>query len=85
MIWIATIVIVITLVIALIATIYILRNEENKANKYADHDNLAEIELKRSHEYETKSLTKNVKNLLWIYAIVIVLSFVALAIYIYQL
>ncbi|WP_085993171.1 hypothetical protein [Oceanobacillus senegalensis] len=80
MIWTGTIIISITLIIALIATINILKREENKANERGGD---AAEELKRSHEYETKSLSSNIKNLLWIYAVVIILSIIALAFYIF--
>ncbi|WP_241558956.1 hypothetical protein [Oceanobacillus halophilus] len=80
MIWVISIIITIALIGALIISIYTLKKEEQKAKASTVED-----ELKRSHEYETKSLTSNIRNLLWIYAIVIILSFVVLAIYIFLL
>ncbi|QGS68394.1 hypothetical protein CV093_06995 [Oceanobacillus sp. 143] len=49
---------VVILVIALIATLLILKKEENKLKQYEMEGDTIENELKRSHEYETKSLKK---------------------------
>lgn len=80
-----SIITIITVIIALIATMYIFKQEENKAKKYETEGQTAENELKRSHEYETKSISYNLKNLSWIYVLMIVLSFIGLGIYMYNL
>ena len=83
-IWIIVLLVVI-LVIALIATLVILKKEENKLKQYEDEGDTVENELKRSHEYETKSLKRNIPSLLWVYAITIIVSIIVLAVYIYNL
>lgn len=75
--------IAVIVVVAVIATFIILKQEENKMKQYEEEGETVEEELKRSHEYESRSLSKNVKNLSWIYVIVTIVSFIALAIYIY--
>ncbi|WP_246001218.1 hypothetical protein [Oceanobacillus piezotolerans] len=75
--------IAIILVVAVVATFIILKQEETKMKTYEEEGETVKDELKRSHEYESSSLSKNVKNLSWIYAIVTIMSFVVLAIYIY--
>ncbi|WP_068677657.1 hypothetical protein [Oceanobacillus sp. Castelsardo] len=80
-----SIITIITVIIALIATMYIFKQEENKAKKYEAEGQTADNELERSHEYETKSVSYNLKNLSWIYVLMIVLSFIGLGIYIYNL
>lgn len=72
-------------IVALIATMFAFKQDEKKALQYEEEGNTIEHELKRSHEYETKSISRNVKNLTWIYVIVIVLSCIGLAIYMYSL
>ncbi|AXI11116.1 hypothetical protein CUC15_06650 [Oceanobacillus zhaokaii] len=84
--WIGIIILlVVILVIALIATLLILKKEENKLKQYEMEGDTIENELKRSHEYETKSLKKNLPNLAWVYIITIIVSIVILAVYIYNL
>lgn len=84
MVMVLSIITVITVIIALIATMYIFKQEENKAKRYEAEGQTAANELKRSHEYETKSVSYNIKNLSWIYVLMILLSFIGLAIYMYN-
>jgi len=81
-IWLSVIMAIVTL-IALIWTLYIFKQEENKMKKYEADGDTAENEITRSLEYETRSLKKNLPLQIWIYTIAIVLSLVVFAIYIY--
>ncbi len=60
---------------------YVFKQEEKKLKQY-EHEDTVENELKRSHEYETQSLSSNVPRLLWIYSITIVLSLIVFLIYV---
>lgn len=84
MLW-GIIITIVACIVALIATMYTFKQDERKAEQYEKEGNTIEQELKRSHEYESKSISTNVKNLTWIYIIVIVLSCIGLAIYMYNL
>jgi len=81
-IWLSIIMAIVTL-IALIWTLYIFKQEENKMKKYESDGDTVENEVNRSLEYETRSLKKNLPLQIWIYTITIVLSLVVFAIYIY--
>jgi len=81
-IWLSIIMAIVTL-IALIWTLYIFKQEENKMKKYEADGDTVENEVNRSLEYESRSLKKNVPLQIWIYTITIVLSLVVFAIYIY--
>lgn len=73
----------IVIIIAFIWTYKIFKDEERKLRQYEEIGATAEEELKRSHEYEKKSLLRNMKNLTWIYVITITLSLIIFAFYIY--
>src|SRR5690625_3252384 len=81
-IWLSIIMAIVTL-IALIWTLYIFKQEENKMKKYEADGDTVENERNRSLEYESRSLKKNVPLQIWIYTITIVVSLVVFAIYIY--
>ncbi|RDW18093.1 hypothetical protein CWR48_10880 [Oceanobacillus arenosus] len=83
-IWIIVLLVAI-LVIALIATLLILKKEENKLKQYEAEGDTVENELQRSHEYESQSLKRNIPSLLWVYGITIMVSIIVLAVYIYNL
>ncbi|MGP4071743.1 hypothetical protein ACTWQB_04225 [Piscibacillus sp. B03] len=70
-------------VLTLVGTLLIGKSENDKMKKYEQEGNTAKDELKRSWEYETSSLKKNIPSLLIIYTVVIVASFIALAFYIF--
>jgi len=81
-IWLSIIMAIVTL-IALIWTLYIFKQEENKMKKYETDGDTVKNEVNRSLEYETRSLKKNLPLQIWIYTITIVLSLVVFAIYLY--
>ncbi|MFD2639200.1 hypothetical protein [Piscibacillus salipiscarius] len=70
-------------VVTLIGTFLIGKNETNKVKKYEQEGHSPKDELKRSWEYETSSLQKNIPSLLIIYGVVVIASIIALAIYIF--
>lgn len=80
--WLISVVVIITL-IALIWTLYIFKQEENKMKKYEVDGDTVENEINRSIAYESRSLKKNVPLQIWIYTITIVVSLIVFAIYIY--
>ncbi|GFZ92170.1 hypothetical protein GCM10010978_33050 [Compostibacillus humi] len=69
------------LFVAAILTLMIFKEEERKMKKYEEEGDTAEGELERSIKYEKTSLTLNIRNLTWIYVIVIIGSIVALGVY----
>ncbi len=69
--------------IAVVLTLYGMKQEEDKQKKYEKAGEEAVSELARSLEYETKSLKSNLPSLIWIYVITIGLSMLALAFYIF--
>jgi hypothetical protein len=83
MLWLIIFVIIVS-VIGLVATLIVLKQEGAKMKKYEEEGDTAENELQRSLDYETKSLSSNVKNLSWIYVVVLLLSFIAFAVYMFM-
>jgi hypothetical protein len=83
MLWLIIFVIIVS-VIGLVATLIVLKQEGAKMKKYEEEGDTAENELQRSLEYETKSLSSNVKNLSWIYVVVLLLSFIAFGVYMFM-
>jgi nitrate reductase gamma subunit len=83
-IWLIIAIIAILCVIGLIATLMVMKQEESKMKHYEEEGNTAENELKRSLEYESKSISSNVRSLSWIYIVAISLSFIAFALYMYM-
>lgn len=71
----------ILVIIALIWTLFIFKQEENQMKKYEEEGDTAEDELRRSEEYEKRSLSSDVPLQLIIYGVSTVLFFVALLIY----
>lgn len=71
---------VLLFVIATVWTLVIFKQEENKIKKYEEEDTV-ENEIKRSLEYERKSLKSNVPILTWIYTITIILSLIIFGFY----
>ena len=82
--WIVIAFIAVLCVIGLIATLMVIKQEESKMKQYEEEGDTAESQLKRSLEYESKSISSNVKSLSWIYAVAIVLSFIAFGLYMYM-
>ncbi|WP_026907349.1 hypothetical protein [Paucisalibacillus globulus] len=83
-IWLIIAIIAILCVIGLIATLLVIKQEESKMKQYEEDGDTAQNELKRSLEYESQSISSNVKSLSWIYIIAISLSFIAFALYLYM-
>lgn len=75
------IVFVVLFIAALGGTIFAFKQEEKKMKKYEEEGQTIEDELKRSIEYETKSLKSNVPNLTWIYSITFLLGIVTFIVY----
>lgn len=69
--------------IAVVLTLYGMKQEEDKQRKYEEAGEGAASEFARSLEYETKSLKSNLPSLILIYVITISLSILALAFYIF--
>ncbi|WP_042150096.1 hypothetical protein [Paucisalibacillus sp. EB02] len=82
-IWIVIVIIAVLCIIGLIATLMVIKQEENRMKQYEEEGDTAENALKRSLEYESKSISSNVKSLSWIYIVAIVLSLIAFALYMY--
>jgi type IV secretory pathway component VirB8 len=81
--WLVIAMIAVLCIFGLIATIMVIKQEESRMKQYEEDGDTAENELKRSLEYETKSISSNVKSLSWIYIVAIALSFIAFALYMY--
>lgn len=77
------IILIVVIIISLIWTLRIFKQEENKLKQYEEMGDTPESEMKRSEEYEQKSLKKHMPRLLWTYAIAIALSLIIFAIYLY--
>lgn len=72
---------IILFIIAMGATIFALKQEERKMRTYEEEGQTAQDELKRSIEYESKSLKTNVPILTWIYSITILLVLIVFTVY----
>ena len=68
-------------VIAIIWTLIIFKQEENKMKKYEEEGDTLEDQLRRSEEYEKRSLRSDVPLQIIIYSVFTVLFFVAFLIY----
>lgn len=71
----------ILVVIALIWTLVIFKQEENKMRKYEQEGDTLEDQLKRSEEYEASSLKDGVRLQIIIYSVFTLLFFIAFFIY----
>lgn len=76
--------IIIFTIIAFVGTLVVMKNENDKVKEYEEKGETAKEELKRSHEYESKSLQSNIPILTAIYVVVIVGSLIALFFYIFS-
>ena len=74
---------IVLFIVAMVGTFYAFRQEENKMKKYGEEGQTFKDELRRSEEYEKRSLKSEVPSLLWIYVITIFLSLLAFAIYLF--
>ncbi|GGB48838.1 hypothetical protein GCM10011409_28010 [Lentibacillus populi] len=68
---------------ALIGTMFVFKQEENKMKKYEEVGDSIEDQLRRSHEYETSSLKSNIPLLITIYAVTITVSLLVFVIYLF--
>jgi heme/copper-type cytochrome/quinol oxidase subunit 2 len=75
---------IVLFVVALVATFAILKKEENKQKMYEEQGDTLEEEMKRSAEYENRSLKSDVPLQIWIYVITILLSLLVFAVYLYK-
>lgn len=71
----------ILVIIALIWTLFIFKQEEDKMKKYEEDGDTAEDQLKRSEEYEKRSLSSGIPLQIIIYSVFTLVFFVALLIY----
>lgn len=73
------------IVILFILTTYItyrlFKNEEKRLEELELTEDSPQNEIERSLEYETTSISKNVKRLSWIYAVAILASIIIFFIY----
>lgn len=85
-IWTSNIMWIILIVLGII-TVYItyriFNKEEKRQERLDDEDDSAKNEMERSLEYETTSITMNLKRLVWIYAITLPLSLIIFFIFYY--
>lgn len=72
---------IVLFVITLGITFYAFRLEEKKMEQYEREGDTAEDELKRSHEYETRSLRTSMKVQIWYYFIAVAVFIIGLVIY----
>ncbi|RCW77172.1 hypothetical protein [Saliterribacillus persicus] len=70
-------------IVGLVATLLIGRQETKRIKQYEEEGDTAIDELKRSREYEKKSLKSNLPILSAIYIVFILGSIIALVIYIF--
>src|SRR5690625_184573 len=68
-------------VVALVWTLFIFKQEENKMKKYEEEGDTLEDQLKRSEEYEKRSLSSDVTLQIVIYSVFKVVFFFCLFIY----
>ncbi|WP_430786337.1 hypothetical protein VBD025_13535 [Virgibacillus flavescens] len=73
---------IILFIVTLFGTIFAFKQEEKKMKKYEAEGDTPSDEMRRSLEYETKSLKSNVPILSAIYIVTILLSIIAFIVYI---
>lgn len=64
-------------------TLFAFLQEDKKIKKYEEEGDTIADEIKRSREYESKSLHYHLPVQIWIYVITIIGSIIAFAIYLY--
>lgn len=64
-------------IITMFLTFYAFRQEEMKMKEYEETGDTVADELRRSHEYEKNSVKKYIPIQIWIYAITLILSIIA--------
>lgn len=66
----------------MVLTLYAYRLEEKKMEKYEQESQSPEDELKRSHEYESRSLRTSMRVQIWYYFIAVAIMTIGLVIYV---
>ncbi|MCF6409397.1 hypothetical protein [Pseudalkalibacillus salsuginis] len=77
-----TIIVILIGVISLAGTIMVGRKVDKTSREYEMEADRTAAQLKRSHEYESRSLKVNLKVLTMIYLVTFILGIAALAVYI---
>jgi len=72
---------IVLFIIAMALTFYAFGQEEKKMKNIKEAGDTVEDQLQRSHDYESTSIRKYIPIQLWIYSITIILSIIALLIY----
>lgn len=72
-------------VITMALTFYAFYQEEKKMKKYEEEGDTISDELRRSREYESKSIRYHVPVQIWIYVITFIAMIVAFIVYLYFL
>ncbi len=76
------IIVILVGVISLAGTIMVGRKVDKTSREYEMEDDRTAAQLKRSHDYESRSLKVNLKVLTMIYLVTFILGIAALAVYI---
>ncbi|WP_408010482.1 hypothetical protein ACJROX_09340 [Pseudalkalibacillus sp. A8] len=77
-----TAIVILVGVISLVGTIMVGRKVDRTSKEYEMEADRTAAQLKRSHDYESRSLKVNLKVLTLIYVVTFILSLLALAVYI---
>ncbi|MGM7700688.1 hypothetical protein ACSVDE_03120 [Pseudalkalibacillus sp. Hm43] len=78
-----TIIVVAVGILSLVGTLVIGRKVDKEAEQYKRESNRTEAQLKRSNEYETKSVRLNIKVLTLIYAFTFLFTIIVMGLYFY--
>ncbi|MBA4535760.1 hypothetical protein H1Z61_01070 [Bacillus aquiflavi] len=63
-------IILVLVVIALIMTLFVVKDVSKTIKKYEKNGDSLQNEILRSREYEVKSLKVNIRSLTWIYVVI---------------
>lgn len=78
-----TIIVIAVGILSLIGTLVIGKKVDKEAEQYKQESNRTEAQLKRSNEYETKSVRLNIKVLTLIYAFTFLFTIIVMGLYFY--
>ncbi len=78
-----TIIVITVGILSLVGTLVIGKKVDKEAEQYKQESNRTEAQLKRSNEYETKSVRLNIKVLTLIYAFTFLLTIIVMGLYFY--
>lgn len=70
-------------VITIILTMYAFYQEEKKLKKYEEEGDTIADEIRRSHEYENKSIGYHVPIQIWIYVVFFAVTIIGFVVYLY--